>query len=268
MVNAVQTWVLAALCMLKDFDILGGKTFALLFVPAASNILPEVVWAKHKYINGLMLLSQYKSIITSEKMPRIKQETRLSSEYVGQSTLAFLYRQCYSLQPLQFGSLFVIIAGTTMSVWYAVENSSSGRNWMSLKIWSLDKHHMLLAFSQNGWQPLSGPGAKKLDRGCNLPSAVRLAAEHSTAAGAQAAAGGASTVGSLPVWMEQLSSLSADKTARKGSKLHAQAAHVYPKVQALLSFVSYACKSGLHEYDFWNDVLLYSTFFLVFFLKK
>lgn len=29
--------------------------------------------------------------------------------------------------------------------------------------------------------------------------------------------------------------LSADKTALKGSKLHAQAAHVYPKVQALLS---------------------------------
>lgn len=83
-------------------------------------------------------------------LEQIKQETRLSSEYVGQSTLAFLYRQCYSLQPLQFGSLFVIIAGTTMSVWYAVENSSSGRNWMSLKIWSLDKHHMLLAFSQNG----------------------------------------------------------------------------------------------------------------------
>lgn len=83
-------------------------------------------------------------------LEQIKQETRLSSEYVGQSTLAFLYHQCYSLQPLQFGSLFVIIAGTTMSVWYAVENSSSGRNWMSLKIWSLDRHHMLLAFSQNG----------------------------------------------------------------------------------------------------------------------
>ena len=83
-------------------------------------------------------------------LEQIKQETRLSSEYVGQSTLAFLYHQCYSLQPLQFGSLFVIIAGTTMSVWYAVENSSSGRNWMSLKIWSLDRHHMLRAFSQNG----------------------------------------------------------------------------------------------------------------------
>ena len=41
--------------------------------------------------------------------------------------------------------------------------------------------------------------------------------------------------------------LSADKTALKGSKLHAQAALVYPKVQALLSFVSYAFTMALIE---------------------
>ena len=47
-------------------------------------------------------------------------------------------------------------------------------------------------------------------------------------------------------WM-QSSSLRADKTAFKGSKFHVQAAHVYPKVQALLSFVSYAFTMALIE---------------------
>ena len=61
------SFLLTFLFVPLDFDILEGKTFALLFVPAATNILLEAWWAKHKNINDLMLLSQYKSIITSEK---------------------------------------------------------------------------------------------------------------------------------------------------------------------------------------------------------